>query len=406
MLWREYQLGLRGPAFWAMAGVGALVGVWRAGAPGTSAALAAYGVWHTVVLGVGVLALLLAGAAAARDRRQAAVELVLAKPAGSSPELVALRFLGVWLSVMTAAAVMLAASSLGQVILGRTPWHFSPYLVALLLCALPIGLACALGFFLSSAFTPVASAVAAIYWVALPLARLHIPTVLDLTLSQHWLVSLLVTAGLVTLAAALYARPVRGRSRSGSRLAWGAVVLFCAAGLAALAIVSQGDDGLLEPNAVLAAISAQTKYGSQRAPGFWLPGRGGLVVLGDFAGRPVALAFWSPAVPSSAGALDVLARACHGTDVSYIAVCVDRDAATMPLFARGLRKDVVLAWDRGQHFGRGIEWSDSPLAVAYDVAEVPAVFLLDREHRLVNSWSGELDAEALRSALSSRAVGK
>lgn len=410
ILWREYQLAVRGSAFWAVVGFGAVVAAWRASARGTTAALAAYQAWQTVVLAVGVLAALLAGAAAARDRRQAAVELVLAKPGGCAPGLVAVRFLGVWLSMLSASAAILAAASVGQVFLGRTAWHPLPYGAALLLCAIPICLASALGFFLSSVFTPLASAVAALYWVAVSLARLHTPTVLDLRLSQHWPISLLVSAGLVTLAAALYARPVRGQDRSAGRLAWGAAALICAAALSAFATTSRGEDALLEPAPVLAAISGQTRTGSHRAPGFWLPDADGrLVGLADFAGRSVAVLFWSPAVPASARALGVLeefARKTRPTGLSCVAVCLDRDAATMPLFAGQASKHVAMLWDRGQHFGKGLEWSDSPLAVAYEVSEVPTVFFIDRHRQSVAMVSGEMDAQLLQSTLSHMAAGR
>jgi hypothetical protein len=391
-----------------MVAFGSALALWRAGARGTGAALAAYGAWHTIVLGVGVLAALLAGGAAARDRRQAVAELVLAKPGGSAPELVVLRFLGVWLSVMTAAALILVVTCVGQLALGRTPWHLQPYLMALVLCAIPLALASAFGFLLSSVFAPLSSGIAATYWVAVPLARPHTPTILDLTLSQHWLVSVLLSAALVMLAAGLYARPVRGRGPSGRRSAWLAVGLFLAAGLAALAVISAGEDALMDPDPVLSAMSAQTKFGSKRAPGFWLPGRRGPVEMSEFSGRPVALAFWSPAVPSSArtlAPLAQLAREYRRTGLSCVAICLDRDSATMPLFARELSTDLVLVWDRGQHFGKGVEWSDSPLAVAYDVSNVPTIFVLDRRRALVSTLSGEIETRSLRGALS-QAVAK
>mgnify|MGYP000468806649 CR=1 FL=1 len=68
---REYQLGVRGPAFWGLAVVGALYALWRGSAAGASLALACYQVVQLVVLGLGVVAVLLGGAAAGRDLREA-----------------------------------------------------------------------------------------------------------------------------------------------------------------------------------------------------------------------------------------------------------------------------------------------------------------------------------------------
>src|SRR4030066_361097 len=68
---------------------------------------------------------------AAPARRQSVPQLVLAKPQGSRPSLVLVRFAAVWLSLAALAAIMLAAASLAQVAVGGTPWHLSPYVHAL-----------------------------------------------------------------------------------------------------------------------------------------------------------------------------------------------------------------------------------------------------------------------------------
>ena len=400
---REHQLACRSAAFWAMVALGSLLALWRATVPGTSAALAAYQTRQTIVLGVGVLAIFLGGAAA-RDRRYAVSELVLAKPWGSSPALVVTRFLGVCSSLLGATAIMLLVSGVGQAVLAGTPWRPGPYVVALLVSAIPIGLATALGFSLATLFTtPLASGIAALYWVVIPLTRAHLPMAFDVTLWQDWPKSLLLGAALVSLTAALYARPARREGDSGWRAGWIAALLFAAALAAVLVVTARGDDGLLEPDPVLSAMASQTAVEDRGAPGFWLTdSEGRLVGLSDFRGRPVVLAFWGPAAPDSASALtllDEVARDFQQHELACIAVLLDRDAAAMRLLGREGEDGVLLLWDRGRHFGDGMEWSDSPLAVSYGVTAVPTAFLIDQKGTLVARLHGESNLHRVRPAI-------
>ncbi len=402
---REYQLACRAPAFWAVAALGALVAVWRASTGGTTAALGAYQAWQMVTYGVGALAILLAGAAAARDRQRGATELVLAKSGGSSGGLVAARFVGTWLSMLSIAAIVFAASSLGQAVLGGTPWRLGPYAAGLVRTAAPIALATALGFSLASLLTtPLAAGVAAIYWIVVPLGRSYLPTALDLTLTQHWREAALLAAGLVALAACLHARAIRGERERRAIGGWLSVLLLAGAGLSVLRTVHRGEDGLVNADPVLWAMASQTAIDGRQAPGFWLrDGEGRLVDLDQHRGRPVVLAFWGPASRGSVRALSVLGELAreHGEEgPACIAVCLDRDAGAMEGFAREAGPEVTVAWDRGRHFGVGMEWADSPVAVSYDVPAVPTVFFLDGERRLVERWRGEerLDGVAWRVA--------
>lgn len=404
---RECQLSYRSPAFWAVAGAGALLSIWRASSAGTSAALAAYGTLQVIVLGVGVLSVLLAGAAATRDRRQGTMEIVLAKPGGSSPALLVARFVGTWGALLALPAVLLAAAAVSQGLFAGTGWNLYAYADGFLRSVIPVGLAAALGFSLSSLFTtPLASAIAAIYWVVIPLTRPHVYAVLDLTPSQHWPVAVLAGMALVALAAAFYARPVRGERRGGTVAGWAAIVLLVGAGLAVLAVLRSGEDNLAGPDPILAAISMQTGLEDRLAPGFWLPDPGGrLVAMSDFGRRPAIVYFWGPAWPDSARGLRDLELAVQDVgpqNVTGIAVCLDRDAAAQRPFRREVGRDVVMLWDRGRHFGGGEGTADSPespLAIAYDITEVPTTFVLDANRRLVARLTGEFQPGSVRRAL-------
>ena len=387
IVWREFQLNYRGPAFWVMAAGGVGIAVWRASLTGATSALAAYHVWRSAVTGLAVLAVLIGGAAAARDKRDASSELVLAKPLGASAQLVFARFLGVWLSLMTIVAIMLAAAAVRQLI-GGTPWHVGAYANAFVRCLAPLALATALGFSLTAIFVnSLAGAVGALYWLAVPLVHAHVPSAADMTPTQHWPAPALLTIGLVALTAALHGRATKGAAESRACLGW-AAALFIAAGLAvSLGIAYSGEDALSARDPVLSAMAAQRLLPEERAPGFWAPdGQHQIVGLSDFEGRPIALAFWGPGEPESARVIALLGEAASrykGAGLACVAVCVDGDSATVGPFAKEAGAGVTIVRDRGQHYGDGEVWSDAPLGLAYEVKAVPTVFLLDRNRRLV-----------------------
>jgi peroxiredoxin len=388
-----------------VAGLGSLLAIWRAGAPGATAAVAAYQTRQILVLGVGVLAIFLSAAGAARDRRRAAQEIVLAKPWGTARSLVTTRFIASLLSLATIAVIVLAAASLSQVLLGGTPWRAGPYFTALGLCVLPLALAVALGCCLATLFTtPLAAGVASVYWVAVPLARAHMPSVLDITPSQHWPLTAALTLALVALTAALYARRLRDRGPQDRWDIGAAVALVVVAGVAASALATSGDDGLVKDDPILISVAGQSAHLERRAPGFWLPNLEGRTVgLSDFSDRPVVIAFWGPAAPKSARALAALrdlALAHEDAGLACIAVCLDRDAAAFRSFSRDVGDRVVMVWDRGRHYGDSLEWSDSPLTVAYGVQEVPSAFLIDRERLLVEELRGDDRFDVLPAAVS------
>jgi peroxiredoxin len=403
---REYQLSRRAASFWSVLALGSILAVWRASAPGTPASVAAYQTWQIIVFGLGVMAILLAGSAAARDRRRSTDELVLVKPAGTSPVLVLARFVASALTLLTVAAIMLGVGSLAQVILAGTHLRVGPYLAAFHRSLPPLALATALGFSLTSLFgTQLAAALAAVYWAVVPLARSHTPMILDLTLSQHWPQCALLTCALVALAACLHAPALQSDRRSGKRMAVASFLLFVGAALALLGTWRSGDDALLDPDPILAAIASQAISEGDPAPGFWLPDKAGrLVGLSDFDGRPIVLAFWGAGAPKSVSvlpALDALASRYSDAGLVPIGVCLERDAAAMLPFAGEVGKDVLLLWDRGRHFGDGLEWSDSPVAVAYDVRDVPTVILLDRRRHIAAVLTEQQALQRLDSAVSS-----
>ena len=143
---------------------------------------------------------------------------------------------------------------------------------------------------------------------------------------------------------------------------------------------------------VLAAIASQKVGGDGEAPGFWLRDSSGeLVGLSDFEDSVIVLAFWGPASPKSAEILPLLNDLAdrHAQDpLAVLAICEDRDAATIRSFQGEVRESVLVLHDRGRHFGDGLDWSDAPAVVAYDIRDVPTMVVLDRERRIAHTLTG------------------
>jgi peroxiredoxin len=210
-------------------------------------------------------------------------------------------------------------------------------------------------------------------------------------------------AFLVALTCVLYARAIRDRGPRSRRPAWAAAVLLLACGVSLYRVAANGEDFLTGPDPILSAMQSESVEADERAPGFWLrDAHNRFVGLNDFAGHPVVLAFWGPAVTSSAlllSDLEQVAQEFAPSGLRCIAVCVDRDPAAMRPFAREVGPQVTVLWDRGRHFGQGTYAADSPLAVAYGVTDLPTVYLLDASRHVVGQTFGQLDREWLRSRL-------
>jgi peroxiredoxin len=396
---REFQISTRGAAFWALAAGGVLYALWRGSTPQATAALACYQVVQLATMGLGVVAVLFGGMAAGRDARERSTELVLSKPMGTSAGLLLARFAGTWCSLLAMVGLMLIGVFVGQLIVRGTPWNVAAYGNALARAMAPLGLAVALGYALATLFTPLASAIAALYWIAVPLARMNVPALLDFTPAQRWPISLLLAAALLAVSVARQGIAIAGSTPSRRTARWAAAGFVAATGVAVLLTIKQGDDALLRPSRVLSAISGQTATTGSRAPGFWLPNASKRIVgMSDFDGQSVVLAFWAPAVPASAHllpVLDAVARQYRAQGVRCVAVCVDKDSATVAPFAREVSPEVTMLWDRGRHFNAAQVLLDSALANAYGVEQADVVFLVDGDRVLRSPPITEIDTVEL-----------
>jgi len=394
---REFQLGTRGPVFWVVASAGGLYGLWRALGSGGSLALACYQEVQFAVFGLGAAGVFLGGAAAARDLREGARELVLAKHLGNRPLLAMGRCLGAWLSLLAVVLVMLLCVLVGELLSGGEAWGLAVYGNALARVLLPLALATALGFTLTTLFTtPLAAGLAAIYWVAVPLAAAHVPAILDVTVVQHWPMVMLLTLALVALSGWRYGRAIPGIPRRAAGVI--AAALWVAAGLSLLPLLARGEDAITGVSPVLLRMSAQPSVMGARAPGFWLTSADGhLVGLDDFAGRPVLLVFWSPADAATASTFAMLRRLAvryRTQRLACLAVGTDHDAAAFAPFVRNAGPEVTVLADRGRHFVPGKTAQDSALMAAYSVDRTPSAFFIGPDRVLVEGLS-ESEPEAL-----------
>lgn len=393
----EFNLGMRGGGAALCLVLCAIAGIVAGSADEMTPALASYRVTRLAALLIGFVCLPLVAAAVRRDVNTKAFDPIQSR-AHQAHELLLARWLGN-LGVALAMLLVLALFTFGAQALGAQPVdseaipRFSPLAAwhALLLGALPLLFLSALGYCLVEVLQNVlASAVIALYWLLVMMGRDYIARVFDFSLSQNAGVYLLLTAGAVLTAMAV-ARFRQGL-RNARRLDLPAAALLClAAGvLLGWQMVTTRHDPPMHLDPVTVTMAGQDIRGG-RLPGFWLPDqRGQMVRLGDMLGKPLVVGFWSPARPESVAVLAGLER-LHRTwsplGVQVVAVCLASDRGTGGRFARQLGLHYRVVTDGGTHWAEDLK-AVSPLAEAYDLSDLPAVFVADGERMLVSSAAG------------------
>jgi hypothetical protein len=387
---REFDLAVRAPSFrWPCLVLMALAAAIGAGEP-QSAAMGTYAAYRMVGPWFGFLALFWATSAALRDRWGKTEPLVLSKPVVLEG-LVAARFLGSFgATVLGLTAILAAAVAAQGIAAGRLPSFLA--LALRLPPALPgLFYLAALGFTLSLLLrSPLAAASGALYWVLVLLAGEYVARVFNVTLPQNGAIYALAGVGVVLLAVLLYRRADRGRGRWTSALAGGAAAAFLAALIAAVAIVGRSHDVPLRQDELSLSIMAQPLRAGERAPGFWLPDQNGRPYgLHRADDRILLLVFWSPDAPHSVPALETAAeveRQFGARGVVPVAVCLTEDHGVSSYFAHvdGHRFPMVT--------DVGTRWSDSlvdtsPVGAAYEIKQMPALVLTDRERRVQQVWN-------------------
>jgi hypothetical protein len=126
-------------------------------------------------------------------------------------------------------------------------------------------------------------------------------------------------------------------------------------------------------------------------PGFWLPDQWGRRTgLHDLGPGPFVIAFWSPARPDSLDGLAHLQRlheTFSGSGLRVVAICLADDWSVARRVARERGYRFPMLTDTGCHWADKLADS-APLAEAYEVADLPAIYLADASRRLVTRWDG------------------
>jgi ABC-type transport system involved in multi-copper enzyme maturation permease subunit len=378
----EFLVGWRNPGFRVAAALCAAVAGLSCTAAGTTASLAAYRVSQQASTVIGLVALLWMCHAACRDAWMGADELVMVKPQSTEAILLG-RFLGNLGVVLTVMLFSLAAAAVAQVTWGGTPFRLLAYLHAFARALVPLGTLSTLGFALCTLFgTPVAGGVVALYWILVLSGRDFVSRVFNFSLTQNNAIYALLSAGVLTLMLLVYRRDRRGGNRWPRPLV-AATALFLSGGLlvAVLFVYSRHDPPLHRRDGILAIASQHLEPG-RRIPGFWLPGgKVPLTGLYPFDGRVLAVGLWAPSVPESLGVLEVLRQidAEFGSQgATAIAICVSEDTAIARHVARENGYRFLMLHDPGARQTYPPS-AGSPVAEAYDAADLPKLVVADRE---------------------------
>ncbi len=387
----EFALGWRSAGFWAAGALCAGVAAVSCASPGTTASLAGYVVGRQLCTILGFVALAWLSNVGCRDAWMRAEELVLAKP--QSGEVILLgRLLGNLALIGVLAAITLAAGAVIQVTWGGTPLVVTAYLHALLRALVPLLYLSVLGYGLCLLFgTPVAGGVVALYGILVFSGRDYVSRIFNFTLSQNAPVYLLLSGGVLALALLAYCPQRRGEHRWPPALVWSSALLLIAGVAAASHTLRRSHDLPMHQDPGMVAIASQHLGENQRMPGFWLPGtHGPRFGIHSLEGKVVVVGLWSPAVPESLQALDLLRRVHddYGAQgVAVVAICVGEDHALAGHFARENGTPFPMLYDPGARETQPPS-QGSPAAEAYDASTLPRVVVADRDRvvRYVGEW--------------------
>jgi ABC-type transport system involved in multi-copper enzyme maturation permease subunit len=396
---REFDLTFRAGSFRWPCLVLMLMAAAAGSAEPQSAAMGVYSAQRLAGPWFGFLALFWATAAASRDRWGKTEPLILSKPVVVEG-LVAARFVGMFGATALGLALVFAAGAVGQAIAAGRP----PSLLAVALRLPPTlpGLfyLAALGFTLSLLLrSPLAAAAAALYWILVLLAGEYVARVFNATLPQNGAIYALAGLGIALLAVLLYQRRERGSGPWTRLLAGATIASFAGSLLAAVTLVSHSHDVPLRQDELALATMGQPMRLGKRAPGFWLPDQDGkpfgLHLVDD---QILLIGFWSPDAPESLWVLDVLAEVEQqfgGKGVTPVAVCLTEDHSVSAFFAHADHHRFPMVTDVGTRWSNSLV-DTTPVAAAYELKQLPGLFLTDRERRVRRIFDTSLNSERQR----------
>lgn len=348
------------------------------------------------------LALIFVAGAARRDDAVAAGDVVNSRPYPVHLLLLA-RFLGNYAVVLFAYALVIGCGLAAPLALaGRWPSPLTPihsfgrglvplfYVTALAFCGVAM------------ARNVLAAGVVAAYWLFIFLWGDYLARIFNFTLTQNWPTYALVSIGVICCAVGVrHGSDGARRGRTERRLLLALAGLLVVLGVAdAWRRVVTTHDRPLHFDPLALNMAAQHIGTTDRVPGFWLRDqRGRPFRISSTNGRALAVLFWSPHQPHSVPALATLravAAEFPENEVNCIAVCLSDDHAISAHIAAQAGYRFPMVTDTGTHFTPAIE-NCSPLAEAYTLSRVPAIFVTDRGRRVVTSLfdKGTEDCEAV-----------
>lgn len=404
----EARIGLRGAPLRIALLFSALLG-WSVGnAGGLGAGLSALAAGDAAATYMALVAVYWLSMMAARDAAVSATAIVLSKPQPTE-RLVAARFLGGYAQVLLLLVLMFAGAAVSRWVHSGTLAGAHAYLLQYARAAVAVFFASSLAYSLSlMAGTPLAGALAGMYWIVTLAGQEHLAKVYYPYYTQNLASFALLGICLVSLTALLHRRSRRGAARPAMWCGVGAAVGGALGPGLALNAAAHGHDPLMRESPFMAEVSRQDAVMEGRSPGFTLPDqRGRLVSLSDTPGRVFLIAILDPRSEEGVLLLDRL-RDLHGRygsqGVLPVAVCISNDQGAARTVATGERLRYPVLTDWGSHHAPKTA-DASPIAGAFRLTDTPYLAITDRRRRIrhvlegIATYDGSVAEESVRARL-------
>jgi len=402
----EWRIGWRTPAF-RLAVVAALIlGLSIGGEPGRGVALSAYGAAEAATAYMGFTAIVWMSLAAVRETTLRTDSLIFSKP--QPGEWLALsKFLGGYVQILVIAGFMFLGCIMSRSINGGL-LGVEVFVIQYARSAIVLLFASVAGYMLALLFdSALAGSIIGLYWLLILSGKAFLAKYYFPSYSQNLPAYFALSLTLLFVTLFFYRRARRGSAPVAVWVRAGIPIFIIATAWQFWSVIRDGHDPEARLNPVMDKMGEQDTTVGRRAAGFTLPDQNGkLTGLGEYEGKILLIALWSPRDPDSVLLLDRLndVVAQYGkSGVQPVALTICEDSGATSAFAFGERLNYPVLADWGTYNApKGTEFS--PLSSAYRVTSLPALFITDRRRQIRNSLPGieSYDGERISEVIKER----
>lgn len=387
----EWRLGSRTLAWKLLMVLFLLYGCSIGHVDGNGAGAVAYATGETGWQIVGMAAIIWMSMLGIRETTLRTKSMVFAKPQPGE-QLVIARFMGAMSQIISFLLALYAGSVLMRIFAGAAP--------AELLVFLPqFGRSLAVVFFASAvSFTlavlsdnAIAGMLIALYLVLASAGKSFLAKYFYPSPIQNVAPFIMFAAVLLCVAMRFYAYKRRGNAPAPVWIATAGIVLFGLTLWQFFEVVNGEYDPRMHDVPALSLMQTQDSAAGLRAAGYLLPDQyGSQVGIGQYTGRILVVALWSPNDPDSAqllAHLNSIQDKNRNSGVQVVAICLSEDNSAARTFALGedLHFPVVTDWGTTSVPEK---LAMSPMASAYRATVLPMVAVADRRRRIVDVERG------------------